>query len=191
MKKIKLLFLLVIILVLGIVIFNFTRFFWDDSYLGEGGVDTPEGALIVASQDGPWANELVVKEHIDEYNFENMVEYLFINQYDDLCVAGVYLNSNGKWNCITSSIENDIAAPCSFILTGDPNQEIDTKYNIYAGTIYGWKLSTAPDVLINKQKTNAKTYTIKIDGKDWSIDYWWIDVVDLNKDSSIDFQYSK
>ena len=192
MKKNNLLFWCTIIIFIGVVIFNFTRFFWDDDYFGEGGSDTPVNALIEASKDGPWADELVVKERIDAYDFDDMIEYLFINQYDDLCVAGVYLDNNGKWTCLTSSVENDLNDPHSFILDGNFNQEINAKYHAYDGIVYGWKLSSAPDILINEQKVNTKTYKIKIDGKDWSIDYWWIDVVNLSEDGLVaSFKYSE
>ena len=188
----KLLFGCTIAIFIGVIIFNFARFFWDEDYFGAGGSDTPENALTEASKDGPWADEFVVKELVDAYNFQDMIVYLFVNQYDDLCVANVYLSNNGKWNCIASSVEYDLNAPCSFVLNGNSNQEINTKYCTYNGTVYGWKLSSAPDILINKQKVNIKTYEIKADDKYWSVDYWWMDAVNLNQDGGIDsFEYAE
>ena len=191
MKK-SLLFGCIIAIFIGILIFNFTRFFWDEDYFGAGGSNTPEKALTEASKNGPWADELVVKEHVDSYDFQDMIVYLFVNQYDDLCIANVYLGSNGKWSCISSAVEYDFNALASFVLNGNSNQEINTSYCAYNGTVYGWKLSSAPIILINGQKANIKTYEIKADGKCWSIDYWWINDVSLNEDNTVDsFQYSK
>lgn len=191
MKKNILIFGIIAIFA-GILIFNFVRFFWDDDYFGTGGSDTPEEALSEAAKDGPWADEFVVKELVDTYDFGDMVEYLFINQYDNLCIAGVYLGSNGKWNCLTSSVESNFDKLSSFILNGSPDQEINAKYHSYGNTVYGWKLSSTPAILINNQRAGTKTYKIKVNGKDLSIDYWWVDGIQLNNDGAVDsFQYEK
>ena len=62
---------------------------------------------------------------------------------------------------------------------------------IFDDTICGWKISDAPMVVINNLDTNYKSYTFVLNGEDWNIDYWWIEIEGSSNDTEIVFSYKK
>lgn len=183
--------LVIIIAVIGVGIAKVVADLLNDgyAYYGDGWQDTPEKALAVAA-DGTIDDEmrLTVKNLLDIQYIDDIVTMTFVSKGDTLVTATLVTNEKGQYHFHASSQEENLDSPVTFVLNGDVEQWILSSYFQYNTKVYGWKYSTAPSVLVNGNKTNTKTYTFNCQGKEWSIDYWWVDLPEQYDEIEITYE---
>ena len=163
-----------------------------DGYVFIGGwEDTPEEALRedLSREFADWGLREIISV---EYPTSDMAEILYITDRDTLVRETCVKNDKGKWHVYSTDGEESLSEPEYFVLNGDPEQFLQNEYVWFYETNYvsGWKLSSVPDVLINGKATQTKTYKIVLEGVEWSIDYWWIENVDVSSEEDPVLSYN-
>jgi len=148
-------------------------------YVGDGWQNTPEEALSIARSSST-SNEYgiySVKQMIDTYYISDMAIMYYVSQNETFVEASFVTNSSGQFHFHGYTEEYNLEEPVSFVLNGDPEQWIMYSYFQVndEGTVFGWKYSTAPSVLVNNKETQSKEYNFECNGKSYCLDYWWCD----------------
>lgn len=188
-KTSKLFFILFLILLVGVIIAYVVHSIATDGYffVGEGWRDDPESALIYAIKNELFIDEdaLAIATLIDINYFADRADILYVSASDTLVTAVCVKNDKGKWHFYGMSEESDLNNPWSFILNGDNDQEIMAPCHPAGNLIYGWKLSNTPTLYVNGVEVQSRTLKFNIKNKEWSIDYWWIDLPDADMDNIV------
>lgn len=184
----------IVLILISIVVFIFYNVLTNKyAYLGNGWKETPEEALEYQSHSGmpSESNKLSVTMHLDTIYYTDSARIIYVSKDDTLVNALCLSNSEGKWHFSGYSEETQLENATSFVLNGNPNQFIINPYyhDEKAKTVYGWKLSSVPDIVVNDCKTHKKTYDFSIGNKEWSIDYWWYYDECLPESDNIDVNY--
>ncbi len=165
----------------------------DTIFIGDVWYDTPEMAIQHEEEVHLPINEpgdYVIKTLLDINYFDDTAEVLYVSESDGLFLAGCKKSEKGKWGFSYANMERDLEFLDSFVRNGDEKQFLLHEYFTDENKTfaYGYKLTSAPDVLVNGEKTNLKTYKFTVQGKEWSVDYWWIDI---NNTESVNITYSQ
>ena len=146
-------------------------------YIGDGWQKTPAEALAKAADTTiDEQMRLTPKEVLDTIYIDDIAIMIFVSEADTLVYASFVTNDKGEYHHHGYSEEYDLAAPDTFLLDGDPAQRILSHCEWYGDTAFGFKYSSAK-LTYGGAVPNIKTYTFSCQGKEHSIDYWWIDGV--------------
>ncbi len=185
----KILFPIIIIGVILIVI-CFVKLS-EDGYLYVGDVwrDTPEEALSDAA-DNPTNDRmtLTVKKLLDQREIGDITEMFFVSENDTLTNVAFVTNDDGKYCVQGYTEEGALESPSAFVLNGDKDQFILFPYSEEGDTVFGWCYSSVSPT-VNGIEPSKKTYTFECQGKQWSLDFWWID--DFPKTDEVKIEFKK
>lgn len=155
-----------------------------DGYVYYGGwEDTPIEALKAEKDSNALENgEYDVEKLLDTYYFEDEAILLYVSKADTLVRASFVQNEDDEWHFHGYSEEDDLSVPDSFVLNGDFEQQLFDPYTHLEQEqkVFGWKLTSAPAIKIAGKEANTKTYRFKLNGKEWSIDYFYADNVHID-----------
>ncbi len=156
-------------------------------YIGDGWQDTPEKALKIAA-DATLDDQrrLTSKNVIDKFNIDDEVYMLFVSEEDTLVQAHFVTNEKGFYHYSGDTEEVSLVAPDTMILNGDSEQFILFNYFSDETYVWGYKYSNV-EIVVNGAIPQSKTYTFACDGKEWSIDRWWIEIADANTEINIEY----
>ena len=152
--------------------------------------DTPEEAIIKDMASAAWYDwelkEIIAVKH----ESEKMAQVLYVTDANTLVSQHCYKYDKG-WLVSSTSDPEYLESPEEFVLNGDPEQFIQNPISFFYEDNYvsGWKLSSAPNILIDGILAQTETYTVTINGKEWSIDYWWVENIELSYDYDPKLEY--
>lgn len=157
-------------------------------YFGDVWFDTPEEALQ-CDADTTIDQELTlsIKDLVDTRNISDIANMTFVSENDTLVTVTFVTNKDGMYSVYGYTEEVFIDSPTEFVATGDKDQFILFPYKIYDGTIYGWCYSNVLPI-VNGIKPLAQTFEFEIQGKVWTLNYWWIDNFSASENISIDYE---
>ena len=183
MKKISIILLLVSILCL-----NSCGLFEDGYlYVGDGWQDTPEKALAQAADDTIESEQMLTVVHLlDTRYIDDIAIMTFVSKGDTLVTATFVTNEKGGYHYYGHTEEVVLNDPTEFVLNGDSEQFILFPYQHYNTNVFGWSYSSA-SFTVNGRNPDKKTYTFTCQGKEWSLDFWWIDGVSSNMEVTIEY----
>lgn len=148
-----------------------------DGYVYIGGwMSIPEKALEKAAEDSApeMRDRYTMDTHLDTVYIGDTAMVVYISVDDYFVVAECVSNSAGKWH-YHGSMSNS-----------DPGQIVGTHYtDEETGTVYGWKHADSPDITVNGQTASTKSYTFTLSGREYSVDYWWCDGVDVSESEPV------
>lgn len=175
-SKIGLFFVVLTVLFL-LVIFVFPDDKWQD---------TPQKALSICA-DAPMEEEgvLEIEQLLDIFYFEDTVTMLYISKAKTLVACTFWRNDKGKFALAGYSNEDSLDDPHYFVISDEMDQLIGQVCIplIDEKIVYGFKYSSV-QVWVNDAPVQAKTYTFNLQGKDWSIDYWWAENVEFDENGN-------
>ncbi len=183
MKKLSIILLLVSILCLN------SCGLFEDGYLyaGDGWQDTPEKALAQAA-DGTTETEqvLTIAYLLETRYIDDIAIMTFVSKGDTLVTATFVTNEKGQYHYHGSTEEVILSEPTEFVLNGESEQFILFPYQHYNTKVFGWSYSSA-SFTVNGRNPNRKTHTFTCQGKEWSLDFWWIDDVSSEVEMTIEY----
>ena len=184
MKKI----ILAITLIISISCFSSCSLFEDGYlYVGDGWQDSPEKALAIAADETIETDQmLTVESLLDTRYIDDIAIMTFVSKGDTLVIVTFVTNENGQYHYHGCTEETLLDDPTAFVLNGDSEQFILFPYQHYNTKVFGWSYSSA-SFTVNGKNPDKKTYTFTCQGKEWSLDFWWIDDVSSNTEVTIDF----
>lgn len=155
-------------------------------FIGDGWQDTPEKALAIAKEDAVLDDESVysVANLLDSWDIDDKAYMLYISEADTLVEAFFVKNEKGQYHFQGYSEEVEFNSPDSFILNGDSEQFVLSAYNKEGTYVWGYKFSSV-DITVNGIAPKIETYTFSAQGKEWSIDRWYLDGVNENDEINI------
>lgn len=162
------------------------------AFYGEGWQKTPIEALEKEAKNGN-PNEADVKTAVcilDTVYSDNNAFMLYVSKANSLVLGTFVQNKSGTmWHLSGWSEEADLNAPYVFVLDGIQNQEIMFPYHINSekGIVFGWKLTDVPNVQINGISANIKTMQFELGDNQWSVDYWWVEQIDISVPPSLSY----
>ncbi len=162
------------------------------AFYGEGWQKTPAEALAKEAKSGN-PNEAGVKTAVcilDIVYSDDNAFMLYVSKANSLVLGSfVHNKDKTKWHLSGWSEETDLNNPYSFLLDGTENQEIVTPYRISKekGTVFGWKLTGTPTVQVNGISANIKTMQFELGDNQWSVDYWWVEQIDISVSPSLSY----
>ncbi len=162
--------------------------------IGDGWQKTPEKAIEKQADNAM----------LNEYGDYDIIELLDIIYVDDKALV-LYtaksealmlvtcVNNKDKWHFSGYSYERDLETPDAFVLNGDINQDFVIQFysSEDLSRVFGFKYTSAPTVCVNGNPTQTKTYTFEIGDKTWSIDYWYIENVNVASKDDIKITYAE
>lgn len=162
--------------------------FFEDGYLYIGGwQDTPEKALATeADQTSETEHMLTVDHLIDTKYIDDIAIMTFVSKGDTLVTATFVTNKKGQYHYHGSTEETLLDDPTEFVLNGDSEQFILFPYDQYNSKVFGWSYSTA-SFTVNGKTPSKETHTFTCQGKEWSLDFWWLDNVLSDTEVSIEY----
>ena len=180
--------ILTVALIISILCFSSCSLFEDGYlYVGDGWQDTPEKALAMAADDTAEMEQALTIEYLLETRYiDNIAIMTFVSKSDTLVTATFVTNENGQYHYHGHTDEVALRDPTEFVLNGDSEQFILFPYQHYNTKVFGWSYSSA-SFTVNGKNPDKKTYTFTCQGKEWSLDFWWIDNVSSNTEVTIDF----
>lgn len=151
-------------------------------YIGNGWQDTPTKALAI-EEDDPFVGEtLTVFTLLDTWYIDDMAFMLFVSEDDQLVEAQFVTNDEGQYHYHGYSC----GSPDSFVLYEDGEHSLLDMCMQYGTVVYGYKYSTE-NITVNGTTPERKTYTFTCQGKEWSIDRWWVS--DIADDAEVRIEY--
>ncbi len=185
MKK----FLFVVLLIISMLCLCSCGLFEDGYlYIGDVWQDTPENALSIEA-DSPVndAETLTIEKLLCKKQIDDILEMTFVSKADTLVSVAFVTNDDGQYCVYGYTEEVRLDSPAMFLLNGDNEQDIVFPYSQHGTTVYGWCYSTV-SFTINEIVPNKETYTFKCQGKEWSLDYWWVE--DVASDAEVSICYT-
>ena len=155
-------------------------------YVGDGWQGSPEEALEIAAQNPLERERLTVSRLLDTWHVDDMAYMLFISERETLIKADFVTNEKGQFHYHASSEEVLLDTPDTFVLNGDGEQFLLVSYSRYGTQVWGYKYSSV-EMTVNGVAPEIKTYTFSCQGKEWSIDRWWIDGVRESDEINIEY----
>lgn len=166
----KLMFLLIFVLLISTISSSCKG----PLYIGDGWQDTPEKALKVEADNPLEEGRLTVATSLDTWHIDDKTFMLFISEDDTLVEASFITNEKGKFHYSSSSEEKSLDNPDTLLLNGEQDQFILFSYNQYGTQVWGYKYSSV-EIKVNGITPKTKNYTFTCQGKEWSIDRWWVE----------------
>ena len=178
MKK---LFLLVFILLMGIILSSCKGYL----YIGDGWQDTPEKALEIEADNHLEEGSLTVVTLLDTWYIDDKAFMLFVSENDTLVEVSFVRDEKDRFHYSGSSEEVLLDKPDTFLLSGEQDQFILSSYNHCGTQAWGYKY-TSVAIKVNGKSPKIKSYTFACQGKEWSIDRWWLDNIEENIEIKIE-----
>ena len=88
-------------------------------------------------------------------------------------------NEEGQYHYEGDTEEFEIGKPDTMIVNGDSGQCILYDHFKDETHVWGYKYSSV-NITVNGIVPQIKTYTFAGNGKEWSVDRWWLDIADEN-----------
>lgn len=168
-----------VILFIGTSIHSFiTRILNGETiYIGNGWQETPEEAVEVSGE-----KRYKIAKLLDILYFDDRAEVLYVSEDGALVEASCVKNEKEQWHLQGVTDDEDLQNPCYFILNGKENQEIMFPYTIVESEklIYGYCYSENNTIVVNKNPVKTKNYVFEVEGKKYSIDYWYAYIEDID-----------
>ena len=156
-------------------------------YVGDGWQDTPEKALAIeADMNSDNLQRLTSTTILDEFKINDKTYMLFVSKGDTLVQANFVINEEELYHYEGDTEEIVIGEPDTMILNGDNKQFILFNYFSNGTCVWGYKYSSV-GITVNGTIPQIKTYTFACEGKEWSIDRWWIEIADANTEINIEY----
>lgn len=155
-------------------------------YTGDGWQDTPEKALEVEADNPLEEGRLTVAHLLDKWYIDDMAFMFFVSESDTLVEADFVTDEKGRFHYHASSEEVLLDQPDTFILNGEQQQFLLSSYHQYGTRVWGYKYSSV-EITVNDITPKIETYTFSCQGKEWSIDRWWIE--DIDDDTEVNIEY--
>ena len=146
--------------------------------------DTPQEALADEAEFSTIDEDgiLEIDQLLDIFYFKDTAEMLYVSEADTLVACTFWRNDNEQFCVAGYSSEDPLDDPHYFVISDDPDQWIGQPYTCLndEGIVYGYKYSSV-QLFVNDVPVYTKTYTFSLGGKEWSIDYWWAENVEFDK----------
>lgn len=187
-KKNAILTVVILVLIVIAVILAAVLYIRKNGYLYIGDwEDTPEAALA-READGTSDDDSLytVKQLLEKQTFDDLVEMAFISKRDTLVTVSIVINKKGKYHFWGSTEEPFLGDPENFVLNGDPEQFILFPYQHHGDMVFGW-CYTEVSLTVNGIVPYRRTHTVTCDGKEWSLDYFWLD--NVPQDTEVQIEY--
>lgn len=181
--------LLIVAAILSVFVISTLVILLTNDYLFVGNVwhDTPEKALLQESDNTiDLERSLTVAQLIETRDIEDITIMTFVSQADTLVTVTFVTNEKGQYSFYGYSEENFLDEPTEFLLNGDPNQFILFPYDQYNNTVWGWCYSNTA-LTVNGTIPTKKNFEFSCQGKNRSIDFWWIDNISPETDIRIEY----
>ena len=157
-------------------------------YFGDGWQNIPEQALaIAADRTLEDMRRLTVENLLDTFYIGDRAYMLFVSKGDTLVQAEFVTNKEGKYHHHGDAEEALLSEPDTLIFTGDPEQFILGDYNQHQTTVWGYKYSSVEIINVNGITPKIKTYKFVCQGREWSIDRWYVEGIGENDEVNIDY----
>ena len=104
---------------------------------------------------------------------------LFVSQGESLVQVSFEKNEEGQYHYEGDTEEFEIGKPDTMIVNGDSGQCILYDHFKDETHVWGYKYSSV-NITVNGIVPQIKTYAFAGNGKEWSIDRWWLDIADEN-----------
>ncbi|MBQ9805998.1 MAG: hypothetical protein IJW49_05780 [Clostridia bacterium] len=144
-------------------------------YTGDGWQNTPEKALAIeADINLDNLQRLTPTTVLDEFQIGDKVYLLFVSQGESLVQASFVTNEEGQYHYEGDTEEIAIGDPDTMILNGDREQFILFDHFKDETHVWGYKYSSV-EITVNGTTPQTKSYTFTCNGKEWSVDRWWLE----------------
>ena len=151
----------------------------DGIYIGDGWQDTPENALKIAADNPIDGESLTPSLLLDTWYVEDRAYMLFISEAGLLTEAEFVTNRKGQYHFRGFSE----GTPDSFIF-GEENEF--ASYSRYKTYIWGYTYSS-DRITVNSIAPEIKSYVFTSEGKEWTINRFWVEGLDENTEINIEY----
>lgn len=145
--------------------------------------DTPQEALRDEAEFSTIDENGILKiaQLLDIFYYEDTAEMLYVSKAGTLVACTFWYNNEGQFCVAGYSSEDSLNDPHYFMLSDNPDQWIICPYTSLTEQriVYGYKYSSV-QVFVNDIPVKTKTYAFDLGGKEWSIDYWWVENVEFD-----------
>lgn len=156
-------------------------------YVDDGWQDTPEKALAQAADDTIETEQMLTVVYLlDTRYIDDIAIMTFVSKGDTIVTATFVTNEKGQYNYHGCTEEELLSEPTEFVLNGDPKQFILFPYQQYNSEVFGWCYSSA-SFTVNGITPSKQAHSFTCQGKEWTLDYWWVDDIPSNTEISIEY----
>ena len=148
-------------------------------FIGDGWQDTPEKALKIAADARMDGESLTPSLLLDTWYVEDKAFMLFVSEAGWLAEAEFVTNEKGQYHFYGFSE----GTPGFFIIC---EENEFASYSRYGSYVWGYTYSSER-ITVNGVDPEIKSYIFTCEGKEWTINRFWIDGIDETAEIIIEY----
>lgn len=139
------------------------------NYVNAPYYDTPKSAWIHSQDDFEEPDRKILKE-IDTIFLNDIVLYVFIDNFDEVAVSNTYVKKEGTDNTYFSVGGTFFdKSSLSYTFESDSFSTVKNQKKV----IYNMRLKNDSIILVNGRKAETKVYQIELQGEMYDVELWY------------------